>query len=86
MTQFQIDAEAGLDANLDTREHTRGFAFINSDLIGRYWRVGPQQTLYVPSPLLGDGRHTATLVATDGQGGGLTLAERPILDELQGTD
>lgn len=31
---------------------TKGVAFVNGFNLGRYWNKGPQQTLYVPAPLL----------------------------------
>ncbi|MCG6568208.1 beta-galactosidase family protein [Tessaracoccus sp. ZS01] len=82
VTQFDVASDGGLDAFLDTRAQTRGFAFAGPEMLGRYWRIGPQQTLYVPAPLLGAGTTPVTLVTTDGEGGGLSLAAGPILDEL----
>jgi len=34
---------------------TKGVAFVNGFNLGRYWNRGPQQTLYVPAPLLRPG-------------------------------
>ena len=34
---------------------TKGVVFVNGVNLGRYWNVGPQQTLYVPGPLLKQG-------------------------------
>ncbi|XP_029303032.1 beta-galactosidase-1-like protein 2 isoform X1 [Cottoperca gobio] len=31
---------------------SKGVVFINGKNLGRYWSIGPQQTLYVPGPLL----------------------------------
>ncbi|MEQ2177213.1 hypothetical protein GOODEAATRI_001462 [Goodea atripinnis] len=31
---------------------TKGVVFINGRNLGRYWSIGPQQTLYVPGPWL----------------------------------
>ena len=31
---------------------TKGVVFLNGINLGRYWKVGPQKTLYVPAPLL----------------------------------
>ena len=30
----------------------RGLVVVNGEVLGRYWDVGPQKTLYVPAPLL----------------------------------
>jgi beta-galactosidase len=47
-------ATAG-DTFLDTRSLGKGVAFINGHNLGRFWSVGPQQTLYVPGPWLHKG-------------------------------
>jgi beta-galactosidase len=36
---------------------TKGVAFVNGFNLGRYWNKGPQQTLYVPAPLLRQGEN-----------------------------
>ncbi|NUR94667.1 MAG: beta-galactosidase [Kribbellaceae bacterium] len=43
------------DLFLRTDAWGKGYAWINGFNLGRYWRRGPQQTLYVPGPLLVDG-------------------------------
>ena len=40
------------DLFLRTDAWGKGYAWINGFNLGRYWRRGPQQTLYVPAPLL----------------------------------
>jgi beta-galactosidase len=39
------------DLFLDTSAWGKGLAWINGFALGRYWRRGPQQTLYVPGPV-----------------------------------
>jgi beta-galactosidase len=43
------------DTFLDVRNLTKGALWINGHPIGRFWNVGPQQTLYVPGPWLRQG-------------------------------
>ncbi len=43
------------DTYLRPSGFTKGFAMINGFNIGRYWRKGPQQTLYVPAGILNKG-------------------------------
>ncbi|UPL15054.1 glycoside hydrolase family 35 protein [Microbacterium galbinum] len=43
-----LDAPA--DLFLDTGAWTKGYAFVNGFFLGRYWRNGPQRTLFVPAP------------------------------------
>lgn len=81
VARYALDNTAGRDVFLDLRAHTRGFAWVGDELVGRYWRRGPQQTLYVPAPLVTQDIEV-TLLATDGPGGGLRTAPGPILDEL----
>ena len=45
------------DTFLNMSKWTRGIVLVNKFNIGRYWRNGPQRTLYVPAPLLEKGRN-----------------------------
>jgi beta-galactosidase len=40
------------DTFLDLRGWGKGVAWVNGHCLGRYWRVGPQQTLFLPAPWL----------------------------------
>lgn len=46
------------DTFLRLPKWTKGVVFINGFNIGRYWKAGPQQTLYVPAPLLHVGKNS----------------------------
>lgn len=46
--EFPLDAPT--DLFLDTASWSKGYAFVNGFFLGRYWRNGPQRTLYVPAP------------------------------------
>jgi beta-galactosidase len=48
VADFALDAAA--DLFLDTASWSKGYAFVNGFFLGRYWRNGPQRTLFVPSP------------------------------------
>lgn len=72
------------DTYLDMRKWGKGVVWINGHNLGRYWHVGPQQTIYVPAEWLKVGKNSIevlellkpemdTLMATD----------HPVLDELQ---
>lgn len=54
---FNIVGEPA-DTWLDMRKWNKGVVFVNGFNIGRYWKVGPQRNLYVPSPLLKTGVNT----------------------------
>jgi beta-galactosidase len=47
--RFELDAAS--DLFLDTSPWGKGIAWMNGFLLGRYWRRGPQETLYVPAPV-----------------------------------
>jgi len=49
------------DTFLDMASWHKGIVFVNGFNIGRYWKVGPQQTLYIPAPLLNNGENTITI-------------------------
>ncbi|TSV15276.1 Beta-galactosidase-1-like protein 2 [Bagarius yarrelli] len=40
---------------------SKGVLFINSQNAGRYWKIGPQQALYVPGPFLNSGINQVTV-------------------------
>lgn len=48
----EFDAEEGVDSFLRLPGWTKGFVCINGFNLGRYWSIGPQETLYVPGELL----------------------------------
>ncbi|SFS13870.1 beta-galactosidase [Microbacterium sp. cf046] len=57
---FSLDAQA--DLFLDTRGWGKGYAWINGFFLGRYWRRGPQRTLFVPAPVTRAGDNLVTIV------------------------
>ena len=48
--RFALDALG--DSFLDLRGWGRGHVWVNGHHLGRYWHIGPQQTLYVPASWL----------------------------------
>lgn len=50
---FHVDDIADTFVNLS--RWVKGFVVVNGFNIGRYWEVGPQETLYLPGPLLRKG-------------------------------
>jgi beta-galactosidase len=45
------------DTFLDMRNWGKGIVFVNGHHLGRYWNVGPQQTLYLPGVWLNKGNN-----------------------------
>ena len=49
------------DTFLDMRSMKKGIVWINGHNLGRFWDIGPQQTLYVPGPWLKSGKNTVVV-------------------------
>ncbi len=64
------------DTYLDMTRWGKGVVWINGHHLGRYWQVGPQQTLYVPAEWLKKGNNKITV---------LELI-KPTINTLQGID
>ncbi len=45
---FSLDLKETGDVFLDMSKWGKGFVVVNGHNIGKYWNIGPQQTLYVP--------------------------------------
>ncbi|WP_029146408.1 glycoside hydrolase family 35 protein [Microbacterium luticocti] len=50
------------DAHLSLPGSGRGLVWVNGFLLGRYWDIGPQRTLYAPAPLWRAGSNTVTVL------------------------
>ncbi|MFO0839710.1 MAG: beta-galactosidase [Phycisphaerae bacterium] len=72
------------DTFLDLRRWPRGMVWVNSRNLGRYWNIGPQQTLYLPGCWLNRGKNEIVVLDAAGQADTLAIAglREPILDEL----
>jgi beta-galactosidase len=62
---FQIDNPA--DTFIDTRSLGKGEVFINGQPLGRFWHIGPQQTLYLPAPWLKKGENEIVVFDLEGR-------------------
>lgn len=54
----QLFIETPQDTFVDMQEWCKGIVIINDFVLGRYSRIGPQQSLYLPAPLLKKGNNT----------------------------
>ncbi|HSN07384.1 MAG TPA: beta-galactosidase family protein [Hanamia sp.] len=73
------------DTFLDMSKWGKGIVFVNGHNLGRYWNVGPQQTLYLPGCWLKKGVNKITVFEeiNDQQQKDLQGIKTPILDELK---
>ncbi|HWH49977.1 MAG TPA: hypothetical protein VN651_00415, partial [Gemmatimonadaceae bacterium] len=47
---FRVDRPG--DTFLDLRDWGKGTVWVNGHQLGRFWDIGPEQTLYLPGPWL----------------------------------
>lgn len=72
------------DVFLDMQEWGKGLVWVNGKSIGRFWEIGPQQTLYVPGVWLRKGDNE--IIVLDHKGPRKTMIkglDRPMLDMLR---
>ncbi|MDN3296759.1 beta-galactosidase [Streptomyces ficellus] len=62
------------DAALELPGWTRGFVWLNGFCLGRYWGVGPQESLFVPGPVLREGANEVWVLELEGAGTCVRLA------------
>jgi beta-galactosidase len=70
------------DTFLDLRGWGKGAVWINGHALGRFWNVGPQQTLYVPAPFLKQGTNQVVVFTLDTHGSRLRGLREPVVDEM----
>lgn len=79
---FQLDKTG--DTYLDMRAWGKGCVWVNGHHLGRYWEIGPQQTLYLPAEWLKKGNNEiVVLELLKPEQNSLQAIEKPILDNLQ---
>jgi beta-galactosidase len=72
------------DSYLDLREWGKGMVWINGHNLGKYWSIGPQQTVYVPVEWLKKGKNEImVLELLKPQENELRGITEPILDKMQ---
>jgi beta-galactosidase len=73
------------DTFLDMRKWGKGIVFINGHNLGRYWNVGPQQTLYLPGCWLKKGKNTITIFEQQNliEQKEISGISTPVLDDLK---
>jgi beta-galactosidase len=75
-----FEAETPADAHLDLRGAGHGVAYVNGRCVGRYWSIGPQQSLYVPAPWVREGRNEVLLLDLEAIPTRIALADGPQFD------
>ncbi len=73
------------DTYLDMSDWGKGIVFVNGHNLGRYWSVGPQQTLYLPGCWLKKGNNKIIVFEqlNPEMKSGLNSTDKPVLEELK---
>lgn len=77
----ELAIEEPADTYLALPGFGKGLVWVNGFLLGRFWEVGPQVTLYVPAPLLNAGANTITVLELEHGGTHGELREAPELGQ-----
>jgi beta-galactosidase len=73
-----------VDTYLDLSKWGKGSVWLNGHNLGRYWNIGPQQTIYVPAEWLKSGKNEIVileLIKTDQNV--ISALKKPVLSDLQ---
>lgn len=84
MLQGNFNLEKLADTYLDMQHWGKGVIWVNGHNLGRYWYIGPQQTIYLPAEWLKKGNNQITVLELLHAGKDtLKAVSRPVLDLLQ---
>lgn len=73
------------DTFLDMSNFEKGIVYVNGHHLGRYWNIGPQQTLYLPGCWLKKGKNTILVFEqlNDAVQPVIKTTEQPVLNALR---
>jgi beta-galactosidase len=72
------------DTYLDMRNWGKGVVWVNGHNLGRYWEIGPQQSIYVPAEWLNKGKNDIVIFELiRPEQTELKTMEKPVLDQLK---
>jgi beta-galactosidase len=78
-----IELKEIADTYFDMHNWGKGVVWVNGHNLGRYWYIGPQQTLYVPAEWLKKGQNKITILELlKPEQTTLQSVEKPVLAEL----
>lgn len=79
---FRLDSQG--DVFLDMSRWGKGAVWVNGRSIGKFWNIGPQQTLYVPGPWVKKGKNEIIVFdLNDTRCHQVAGLPEPLLDSLQ---
>lgn len=72
-----------VDTYLDLRKWGKGVIWVNGHNLGKYWSIGPQQTIYLPAEWLKKGDNEIVILELNKpENNVLTSLNKPILDQV----
>jgi len=78
-----FEAGRAADTFLDMSGWGQGIVWINGRCLGRYWSIGPTQTMYLPGPWIRRGRNEVIVLDLTGpREARISGVAQPILDQL----
>jgi len=84
MRKGTFNLQTVADTYLDMSAWGKGVVWVNGHNLGRYWKIGPQQTVYLPAEWLKKGVNTIEIFEQLKPGRTIISGvKRPILDKLQ---
>jgi len=79
-----VQLEKAADTFLDLRSWGKGLVWVNGHCLGRFWNIGPTQTMYLPGPWLQAGQNQIVILDVLGPDKPVIVGlETPILDQLR---
>jgi beta-galactosidase len=79
-----VNLEKAGDTFIDMSTWGKGIVWVNGHCLGRFWSIGPTQTMYVPGPWLKAGANTFVVLDTVGpKEPKLAGVEKPVLNQLR---
>jgi beta-galactosidase len=82
--EVTVNLQNAADTFIDMSTWGKGVAWVNGHCLGRFWSIGPTQTMYVPGPWLKAGANTFVILDTVGpKEPVLAGLEKPVLDKLR---
>lgn len=79
-----FDVTQNGDTFLDMSGWGQGIVWVNGRCLGRYWSIGPTQTMYLPGPWIKQGRNEVVVLDLTGpRSARIEGLKAPILDKLR---
>jgi beta-galactosidase len=82
--RFSVQIDKPADTWLDMHPWGKGVAWVNGHCLGRFWNIGPTQTMYVPGPWLKAGTNEIVIYDLLGpENPSIAGVDSPVLNELR---